>query len=112
MKAKFVQDGKYIDYTASADISAGDVVVIGALVGVANGAIASGKTGAIATEGVFEVEKDDAAISAGAVVYWTGSKATASADNGASGDSQVSYVVMGKAVAAADANDASVRVML
>lgn len=105
MKARFVQEGKYIDYTASSDIAAGDVVVIGGIVGVANGAIATGTTGAVAVYGVYEVEKDSNAITAGATVYWN-------SENGKASASSSGNTAMGKAVAAAGDSDTFVRVKL
>lgn len=69
--ARFVQEGKAIDYTAgSAGVSAGDIVVQGGLAGVAKLDIPANATGAIALDGVYEVVKDSVAVSAGAIVYW------------------------------------------
>ena len=42
MTTNYIQDGKVIEYTAGADISSGDVVVIGTLIGVALTDIANG----------------------------------------------------------------------
>lgn len=105
MKARFVQDGKYLDYTPEAAVEAGDVVIVGSIVGVANRPIPAGETGAIATEGVFEFEKDESAVTAGATVYYdaTAGKATATA---------TSNTALGAAVAAAATTDAYIRVKL
>lgn len=54
MTVKFIQVGNTIDYTAGANISAGDLVVMGHIVGVALTDIPNGSTGAVAIEGVFE----------------------------------------------------------
>lgn len=63
MTVKFVQVGNVVDYTAGADISSGDLVVMGHTVGVALTDIANGDTGAVAIEGVFEgVPKVSAAV--------------------------------------------------
>ena len=95
MDARFIQDGKYLDYTASADVAAGAVVVQGGIVGVANQPIASGATGAIATEGVFEVAKlsgsSGAVFSAGAAVYWNATSGYA--QGSASGLTQLGLAV-------------------
>lgn len=109
-KAVFVHEGDRIDYTPSADVSAGEVVVQGDLVGVATRDIPAGRLGALAIEGVFDLPKSTGvgtAISAGAIVYWddTNDVATTSSGNGA--NKQV-----GKAVAAAGDNDSHVRVKL
>lgn len=73
MTARFIQDGKSIDYTPSAAVVAGDVVVQGELVGVAQQDIAADQLGALAIEGVFEFPKPtgagtDAAV--GTLMYW------------------------------------------
>lgn len=63
MTVKFVQVGNTIDYTAGADIAAGDLVVMGNTLGVALTAIANGAVGSVAIEGVFEgVPKVSAAV--------------------------------------------------
>jgi predicted RecA/RadA family phage recombinase len=54
MTVKFVQVGNVVDYTAGADISAGDLVLMSHTIGVALTDIANGDTGAVAIEGVFE----------------------------------------------------------
>lgn len=54
MTVKFVQVGNVVNYTAGADISAGDLVVMANTLGVALTDIANGDVGAVAIEGVFE----------------------------------------------------------
>lgn len=56
----FTQEGKVITVTAPATITAGQLVVIGLLVGVAVHDAASGAPVEIQTEGVFEVAKTSA----------------------------------------------------
>lgn len=73
MTARFIQDGKSIDYTPGSNVTAGDVIVQGELVGVAKQDIAAGQLGALAIEGVFEFPKPtgagtDAAV--GTMMYW------------------------------------------
>lgn len=53
----YVQSGGVLDHTPGADVTGGDPVVMGATVGVAVGDIASGETGAVAVEGVYQVAK-------------------------------------------------------
>jgi len=106
--ATFVQDGSSIDYTPAGDVAAGDVVVQNDLVGIAKQPIAAGALGALAVVGVFEVPKatgSGTAIGAGAKVYWDG--ANSQATGSATGNTY-----MGKAVAAAGDDDATVRVRL
>lgn len=112
MKAIYVQRGEYIDYTPENKVNAGDVVLLGTLAAVAKLDIEAGKLGALATGGVYDVAKDTNAISLGAKAYWTGTEATASADNGLAGADKVEYTPVGVAVQAAEASDATVRVLL
>lgn len=65
-----ISKGATIDYTPTADTAAGQVVVVGSLVGVATTAISANVLGALHVEGVFDVVKANGAISAGAIVYW------------------------------------------
>ena len=114
MIASYVQRGEYIDFVPVADVHAGDVIVQGKFVGVSKLDIAAGKLGAIATGGVFDLLKGNEAIAVGAPVYFNAADkvATASADNGATGDDKVEYAYLGLAIASAGAGDASVRVLL
>lgn len=71
MQAVFVQQGSRIDYeTSSTPVSAGDVVVVGERALVASIDIPANSLGALATDGVFSVVKDDSDISAGDTIYW------------------------------------------
>jgi predicted RecA/RadA family phage recombinase len=62
MSGNFKQPGKVIEYTATADISAGDVVKIKNILGVALNDIANGATGSVQLDGVFEVPKVSGAV--------------------------------------------------
>lgn len=105
----YVQKGDVINHTASGAIAAGDVVVIGSLVGVAPRPIASGAVGSVAIEGVFNVPKlatgTEGAVTAGQRVYWY-------ATSGVVAVSHATGVAMGYAVAAAAAQTTSVDVKL
>ena len=106
--AQFIHDGNTLDYTPSANVSAGDVVVQGDLVGIAKLDIAAGALGALAVTGVFDVPKASGAgtaIAAGAKVYWnaTNKQATTTATGNK---------YLGKSVRAAADVDATVRVRL
>ena len=108
--ATFVHDGKVIDYTPGADVSAGDVVVQQELIGIAKLDIASGILGALAVTGVFDVPKAAGvgeAIGAGAKVYWDVADSVAKADDEAGANKY-----LGKTVAAAGDDDTTVRVRL
>lgn len=106
--AKFIQDGKSIDYTPSADVYAGDVIVQGSLIGVARRDIAANTLGALWVDGVYSFPKatgGGTAINAGTELYW---------DNGAKQATTTvgSNVYLGKAIADAGDNDETVTVRL
>jgi len=108
--ATFVHDGAAIDYTPGADVAVGDVVVQGELVGIAKTPIAANALGALAVDGVFDLPKATGvgtAITAGALVYWdvADAQATTDADTGTN-------KLLGKTIAAATDDDATVRVRL
>lgn len=108
--AIFIHEGKAIDYTPGADVSAGDVVVQGDLVGIAKLDIASGNLGALAVTGVFDVPKTAGvgeAIGAGAKVYWDVADGVAKTD-----DESGANKYLGKTVAAAGDDDTKVAVRL
>lgn len=62
MATNLVQDGCVIQYTAGSNISAGAVVKVGQILGVALNDIANGSTGPVAIEGVYTVPKVSAAV--------------------------------------------------
>jgi predicted RecA/RadA family phage recombinase len=108
MAVRFVQDGASIDYTPTADVAAGAVVVQGDLVGVAKRSIEANRLGALAVAGVFEFAKATGtgkAIAAGKKVYWdaTNSQAT---------ETSSGNTFLGKTVAAVGDSDTTVRVRL
>ena len=108
MNAKYVQTGDAVDYTPSADVKAGDVVVQNDLTGVAKLDIKADRLGALAVTGVFDVPKATgagSAIAAGAKVWWDAAVKQATTVALAQG-------YLGKAVKAAADADATVRVRL
>ena len=107
MDARYVQRGDAIDYTPMADVAAGDMVVLGKLVGVAKLDIKAGELGALALTGVYEMTKAaGVAFALGSEVAWdrTNKKAVAP---GTSGSAKI-----GHAVALTGASDATVFVRL
>jgi predicted RecA/RadA family phage recombinase len=56
----FIIPGIVLDYTAGANIAAGTLIMTGTFAAVAMADIASGKTGSVRTEGVFELPKASA----------------------------------------------------
>lgn len=103
--ASYVQGDCLVDYTPSAAVAAGDVVVLADLVAVAPRAIAANALGAVSVEGVWSMPKATGAISQGAIVYWdatAGNVTTTSSGNKRAG----------KAAKAAASADASVQVLI
>lgn len=71
MATNYVQDGLTIEFTAAADTASGAPVLVGKVVGVALGAVASGEKGQAATTGVWRLPKAaSGAITQGAQLYW------------------------------------------
>jgi predicted RecA/RadA family phage recombinase len=67
----YVQPGDTLTLTAPAEIVSGGVVIVGSIIGVANGSAANGAPVDVDTVGVFTLPKVAAlAIAAGDVVYW------------------------------------------
>ncbi len=72
MSTNFIEKGDVINYTATAkNILSGDVVIIGAIAGVAITDIAVGETGAVHITGVYSLPKASEAITQGTKVYWS-----------------------------------------
>lgn len=108
--ATFIHDGEAIDYTPGADVSAGDVVVQGELVGIAQLDIASGTLGALAVTGVFDLPKATGAgeaIAAGSEAFWDEAEQVAKTDAESGANKS-----LGKTVSAAGDDDETVRVRL
>lgn len=98
-------DPDVIDYVPGAAIAAGQVVIAGSLVGVAMEPIANGVLGSIRVSGVFDVAKTaSVTFAVGAPVYFNEAANTAGSTN--------THALIGYAVKAALAGDATVRVLL
>lgn len=94
--------GDTIDYTASSNVTAGDVVQIGTVPYVATQAITNGALGSLACDGIFDVPKTSDVFAAGDAVYWnpTGSPVTGTASSGAADNATGNYAGMAIANAA------------
>lgn len=106
MTTKFVQPGEVIDYTAGANIASGQVVLMGARIGVALKAIANGETGPVQVTGVFNIAKlSTDNMAQGALLYWdnTNSRLTTTASGN---------TLAGFAAAAAAASTTSVNIKI
>ena len=108
--AQFIHHGDAVDYVPASDVSAGDVVVQGDLIGVAKRDHPAGHTAALAVVGIFDITKatgGGTAIAAGVDVYWDEGNQQATADAGGGANK-----LLGKSVLAAADGDAIVRVRL
>lgn len=101
----YVQKGDSLTVTLAADVAGGDVVVLGALIGVAAGSYLSGQDGVICTEGVFNLGKDASVFATGDAVYFDAAenKVTSTATDN---------TLIGAAVAPALTGDLTVKVLL
>jgi predicted RecA/RadA family phage recombinase len=109
-----VSDGNVMSFVAGANYEAGDVVVVGSIVGVALADVDSGDTGTMAVAGERTVLAATAAINLGAAVYWDadGDPVGGTAGTGAATATSAGNILMGHAVAAKDAAAGSVKVLL
>ena len=106
-KATYWQRGEALDYTnsGSALIEAGTVILFGSRLGVAACDIPAGGVGSLHVQGVFDIPKGSAAITAGQEVYWDNTNSCIKAAGDSTG-------VNGYAVAAAGADDTTVLVKI
>lgn len=101
----YIAPGEVVTLPAPAPgVSSGDVVQVGAFVGVAAYDAATGEDVEVALTGVFELPKGAEQINVGDRCYWDGSNVTAAADP--------SDVRIGVAAKTAATNDTTVRVRL
>lgn len=73
VNAKFVQEGKSINYTPATAVLAGAIVWLGDLIGITKDPIAANVTGSLAIGGVFSIIKDGTsgpAFAPGDMVHW------------------------------------------
>ena len=105
MQARFIHDGKAIDFLSTSDIPAGSVVIKNNLVGITKLDIKANVLGALHVVGVYDIEKSNVAIPLGSSVYWdaTAKKAVITATGN---------TLLGVAVLDAATGDETVRVRL
>ena len=111
MTTVFAHHGDTIDYTPGSDVSAGDVVVLNELVGVAKRDIPANTLGSLSVTGVFDFPKATGigtAIDAGLDVYWDAAAGEATTDEGSGSVNKK----IGRSVADAGDSDATVRVRM
>jgi len=110
MLTEFLQEGCSLDYIPAADIAAGEVVVVGNLVGIVQRDIKAGELGSIAVEGVYAIPKATgagSAIALGANLFWDAAVKVATT-NAAAGANKA----LGKSIWPAVDADTKVRVRL
>jgi len=95
--ARIVKDGRKMDYVATANVSNGDVVVVGKIIGVPHGNVAAGETVALDYTGTIEVPaKSDDTFNQGDIVFYDTSANQAIAAQ-ANSEPIIGLVVQGKA---------------
>ena len=104
--ARYVKNGGFIQYTASANIDAGDVLVVGGLVCLSMYDIASGEVGSLQVikNGEFELPKAAEAIAVGEACYWDESNSNVTATS-------TDNTLVGYAASVAASGDALVRII-
>lgn len=115
MKAMLLQhNDQAIDYIPTADVEAGEVVIVNGRVGITLQRIAAGKLGAVALRGLFKVQKANVAVTDGAQVYWAaaGDPVNGTAGTGAATTGTAGNQFIGRAAKAAAASDETVFVVL
>ena len=105
MIARYVHEGKSLDYRPSEAVAAGEVIVLESLVGIARLDIASDTLGSLAVTGVFEVAKASGDIAVGVPLYWNAKNKNVTVT--AAGNTYI-----GKAVTSAASADAVVHLLL
>lgn len=70
MIARYVQEGKIVDYRPETAVAAGEVVIQENLAGIAKLDIPANSLGSLALTGVFSAPKAAGEIKLGALVYW------------------------------------------
>lgn len=72
MSTNFIEKGEVLNYTATyKSILSGELVIIGAIAGIAKTDIAVGEAGAVHVTGVYSLPKANEAITQGVKVYWS-----------------------------------------
>lgn len=105
MATNYVQPGVVLTLVAPAAVESGDVVIVGSIIGVAQGDAASGAAVDVAVLGVWTLPKDNAAIGEGVKTYWVTATSVCSATSAGN-------TLIGVAVAAAADSASTVDVRL
>lgn len=101
MTKRYIQPGDALAYTAAADIAVDDVVVAGAMIGIAATNIANGSTGTLLVDGVFDLpKKAGTAMPFGTKVTWSVADGAVIVGAGVSGDVANCGIVVADAASA------------
>jgi len=113
-QARKVSEDGTVDYTPSSAVAAGDIVLQGALLGIAIQPIAANALGILAVRGVYDMVKITGAIAAGVAVYWdvTGNPLGGVAASGAVTATATANQFIGYATKAAASGDEAVEVVM
>lgn len=105
---------RYIDYTPTSNVTAGDVVLLGSIPLVATSDCEAGHLGALAIDAVIDAPKDGSTFEAGDAGYWnaTASPVEGDADSGAMTSTASGANLMGLVIADAAAEDSTVRLLM
>ena len=102
MAKNFIKPGDHLTYTAGADTASGAGVLLGTVLGVSLTAVANGKSGEAAVEGVWELPKTaGAAINAWSRPIWDTATGTFIASGASTGDLLNGVVAVETAASAA-----------
>lgn len=109
MSKNFIQEGKVLTFEnidpVAGDINSGDIIVIGAIAGVAKTSIPNGKKGAVGISGIYSLPKASGVVSQGQKLYWSDTNSNLSTT--ATGNTLV-----GVAASAALSADSNVQLLL
>ncbi len=105
MEARYLHDGRSIQFVPAEDMAAGSVVVFNNLVGITKIDLAAGSIGVLALDGVYQFTKGTEAFTTGNFAFWdaTNRKVTATATGN---------VYLGRVVSDALAENETVEVRL
>lgn len=105
MEARFIHDGRSIQFVPTVDIAAGTVVVFNNLIGITKVDLPAGSIGVLALDGVYEIAKGAEAFTTGNFAFWdaTNRKVTAVATGN---------VYLGRVVSDSPAENETVEVRL
>lgn len=107
MKAIFIQSDATVPYTPAAAVNAGDVVVIGGIIGVAKHFIPALTLGALALSGLYTFGKALVAMTAGQALYWDAAAGVVTTDPAGGVN-----VYIGRAIADAASTDTTLPILL